>query len=130
VVLNCLRVAGAPIAAQFCVRDEDTLYVLKIAYDERHPRLAPGNMLLERVIRSGIDSGRFHHVNLVGDPPWFKVWRPHELPVYTIELYNGTAVGLTLLAIKRAKRWLRSMLDCYRPRLSDMKSRPGVRQGE
>jgi CelD/BcsL family acetyltransferase involved in cellulose biosynthesis len=116
VVLNCLRVAGAPIAAHFCVRDEDTLYVLKIAYDERHARLAPGNMLLERVIQSGIASGSFRHVNLVGDPPWFKVWRPHEMPVYTIELYNGTAAGLALLAIKRAKQWLRSMLDYYWPR--------------
>lgn len=116
VVLNCLRVAGAPIAAQFCVRDEDTLYVLKLAYDERHARLAPGNMLLERVIQSGIASGSFRHVNLVGDPPWFKDWRPHETPAYTIELYNGSAVGLALLAIERAKQWLRPLLGRYRPR--------------
>ena len=117
VVLNCLRLAGAPIAAQFCVRDEDTLYVLKLAYDERHARLAPGNMLLERVIQSGIASGSFRNVNLVGDPPWFKDWEPHEMPVYTIELHNGTATGVALLAIKRAKQWLRSM-----------KSRLGVRR--
>ena len=109
VVINCLRAAGAVIAAQFCMRDEDTLYVLKLAYDERHARLAPGNMLLERVIASGFASGRFRHVNLVGDPPWFKDWRPHEVPVYTIELYNATAVGLMLLAGKRAKQWLRLM---------------------
>lgn len=116
VVLNCLRVAGVPIAAQFCVRDEDTLYVLKLAYDERHARLAPGNMLLERVIQSGIASGSFRHVNLVGDPPWFKDWRPQEMPVFTIELYNGTAAGLALLAIRRVKQWLRSIFDRYRPR--------------
>jgi len=122
VVLNCLRVAGAPIAAQFCVRDEDTLYVLKLAYDEHRARLAPGNMLLERVIQSGIASGSFRHVNLVGDPPWFKDWRAHEMPVYTIELYNRTTAGLVLLAIERVKQWLRSMLDRYRRRQARRRS--------
>jgi CelD/BcsL family acetyltransferase involved in cellulose biosynthesis len=119
VVINCLRAGGAPIAAQFCLRDADTLYVLKLAYDERHARLAPGNMLLERVIGAGCASGMFRHVNLVGDPPWFKDWQPLEVPVYTIELYNTTAAGLTLLAGKRAKRRLRSMRDRYRLRRAD-----------
>ena len=108
-VINCLRVAGVTIAAQFCVRDEDTLYVLKLAYDERQARLAPGNMLLERVIASGFASGSFRHVSLVGDPPWFKDWRPQEAPVYTIEVYNATPIGLMLLAAKRAKQCLPSM---------------------
>jgi len=116
VVINCLRVAGTAIAAQFCLRDADTLYVLKLAYDERHTRLAPGNMLLEHVIDSGCASGRFRHVNLVGDPPWFKDWRPLEVPVYTIELYNATLAALALLAGKRTKQWLRSMRDRYRLR--------------
>ena len=89
---------------------------MKLAYDERHARLAPGNMLLERVIQSGIASGSFRHVNLVGDPPWFKDWRPQEMPVFTIELYNGTAAGLALLAIRRVKQWLRSIFYRYRPR--------------
>jgi len=38
------------------------------------------------------------------------------MPVFTIELYNGTAAGLALLASRRAKQWLRSMLERYRPR--------------
>jgi hypothetical protein len=111
--LTALQMVQACIAgpqAQFCVRDEDTLYVLKLAYDERHARLAPGNMLLERVIACGFASGSFRHVSLVGDPPWFKDWRPQEAPVYTIELYNATPIGLMLLAGKRAKQGLRSML--------------------
>lgn len=107
VMINSLKVGDKPIASQFCVKDDDTLYILKLAYDEDWSRAAPGNMLLERVIEKGIQDKSFQYVNLVGDPSWFKDWRPETQRVYNIWLFNGTPVGLGLFGAMKAKQWLK-----------------------
>lgn len=105
IVVNLLRVGNRPIAAQYCLRDQDTMYVLKLAYDESQARLAPGNMLLEWLIRQG-GGGSHRYVNLVGEPPWFKEWRPEGVPVYNLTFYNATPAGLVLWATTRARQLL------------------------
>ncbi len=107
VMINGLIVDGKPIASQFCVKDDDTLYVLKLAYDEEWSRVAPGNMLLERVIEKGIRDKDFQYLNLVGDPPWFKDWRPESQDVYNIRLFNRTPAGLAYYGATKAKQWLK-----------------------
>ena len=113
IMINILKVGDRPIASQFCIKDEDTLYVLKLAYDEDWSRVAPGNMLLERVIQEGIRSKGFQYINLVGDPPWFKDWQPNSLSVYNIWLFNRTPVGLTLFGAMKAKQWLKLYYHKY-----------------
>jgi CelD/BcsL family acetyltransferase involved in cellulose biosynthesis len=112
-MINSLRVGDKPIASQFCVKDGDTLYVLKLAYDEDWSRVAPGNMLLEHVIQEGIRSKAFQRVNLVGDPPWFKDWQPDSQNVYNIWLFNETPVGLVLFGAMKAKQWLKPYYHKY-----------------
>ena len=107
VMINSLLVGGKTIASQFCVKDRDTLYVLKLAYDEEWSRVAPGNMLLEQVIMKGIQDRHFRYINLVGNPPWFKAWRPEGTAVYTLWLFNLTPAGLALCGIAKMKQWLR-----------------------
>ncbi|WP_372522416.1 GNAT family N-acetyltransferase [Sulfuricaulis sp.] len=113
VTINSLKAGGKLIASQFCVKDEDTLYVLKLAYDEDWSRVAPGNMLFERVIQEGIRSKGFQYVNLVGDPPWFKDWRPESQNVYNIWLYNRTPMGLVLFGAMKAKQLLKPFYKKY-----------------
>jgi CelD/BcsL family acetyltransferase involved in cellulose biosynthesis len=98
--LNCLEAGGRTIAAQLCLVDGETLYVLKLAYDEAFAKLAPGNMLLRQVIASRA----FAHVNLVGSPPWFAPWRPQPLDVYRITVYNTSARGGIGLCAAHARR--------------------------
>lgn len=113
VMINSLKVGDKTIASQFCVKDDDTLYVLKLAYDENWSRVAPGNMLLERVIEKGIRDRSFQYVNLVGDPPWFRDWRPESQNVYNIWLFNGTPAGLALFGAMKAKQWLKPYYHKY-----------------
>jgi hypothetical protein len=105
--LNCLEVGGKLIAAQFCLVDGPTLYVLKLAYDEAFAKLAPGNMLLRHVI----SSRAFEYVNLVGSPPWFAPWRPQQLDVYRLTVYNASARGGLGLCAAHARRFVRRGRD-------------------
>ena len=98
--INALSVGGRTIAAQFCPLDADTLYIYKLGYDEEHSRLAPGNALIEQMVRLGAEQGRYRYINLVGNPSWFAQWRPEGTPVHLVLVYGNTprAVAARLLA--------------------------------
>lgn len=114
-VINCLRLRGELIAGQLCLCDEDSLYILKLAYAERYARLAPGNMLLEWTLREGIERDIYRYVNLVGDPPWFKDWRPVSTRIGTLSMFNFTPVGWSVQRLVELKRRLKPL---YRKRAS------------
>lgn len=127
VVVCTLRVAGRLIAGQFCLRDVDTLYVLKLAYDEEWSRVAPGNMLLEHLVRNGHDVLGVARINLVGDPRWFKDWRPSGQDVYRIWLTNGTVRGRALAGLLGLKERLRPVyrrVSALAGRTPSVRSRP------
>lgn len=104
IVINMLRVGGDLIAAQFCANVGETLYVLKLAYDERWSRVAPGNMLMEWVIQQAGGNGSPRYLNMVNDPAWFKAWGVRSVPLLHVERFNFTPVGIALMLERRAKR--------------------------
>ncbi len=118
IVINLLRVGKRAIAAQFCTKDADTLYVLKLAYDEEWARLAPGNMLLEWVIQGAGAGAGFRYLNMVNDPPWFADWCPQSVPICNVRRYNSTAKGVALVTASRAKRWVKPVYVECRERLA------------
>lgn len=104
VCINFLRAESQIIAACFCLRDDDTLYVLKIAYDETRAKLSPGQLLMERVIRDGADFGKYRYVNLVTDAAWHQDWQPRQFDVGTVRITSSTPIGLlTQLEISARK---------------------------
>lgn len=107
VAINSLRVEGRLVAGQFCLRDDDTFYVLKLAYDEAWSRVAPGNMLLEHVVMTAHESAGVMRINLVGDPPWFKDWQPSGQDVRRLWLLNDTARGRALAGLLEVKERLK-----------------------
>lgn len=109
VVVNTLRVAGRPIAGQFCLQGDGTLYLLKLAYDEACSRMAPGNMLLEHVVLNGGADG-IRRINVVGNPQWFGDWRPTGQDVHCHWVANGTVRGRALAGLLGAKRRLRPLV--------------------
>ena len=109
VAINCLRIRGDLVAGQFCLRDDDTLYILKLAYDESRSRLAPGNMLLEWAIREGMERGAYRYVNLVGEPPWFKDWRPTSMPLLSLSVFNATPAGWTARSLLELRQQLKPL---------------------
>jgi CelD/BcsL family acetyltransferase involved in cellulose biosynthesis len=125
-----LKVNDKPIASQFCIKDEDTLYVLKLAYDENWSRVSPGNMLFERVIQEGIRSKGFQYINLVGDPHWFKDWQPESQNVYNIWLYNRTPMGQMLFGATKAKQWVKLCYHKYLKRDPESAKSPSARDAE
>jgi Acetyltransferase (GNAT) domain len=92
--INVMRFQERVIAAQFCLCGSDTLYVLKQGYDESYAAFAPGNLLLEQVMRWCFDNRRLRKINQVGNPRWFRDWKPEQAgQVYRLHLFNSTPLG-------------------------------------
>lgn len=85
--INLLRLDQRSIGAQFCLRTGDTSYLLKIGYDEAYAKYAPGNMLLEWLLKRGNDA-QIRHINLVTETPWHADWLPASYQVYNVYLFN------------------------------------------
>lgn len=105
--INLLRVDERTVAAQFCLVVEDTLYALKIGFDEAYRKYAPGRLLLDAVIRAALSQGRT--VNLLSNAEWQADWHPQRLRSFNVYCFNTSAralAALSALFIARALRVL------------------------
>ena len=105
--IHLLRLSGRCIAAQFCLRVEKSLYILKIGYDEAYSRFAPGNMLLEHLLQRSISTGDTEEINLISDASWHADWKPKTLKRNTIVVFNRSLPGRAMRFLALAKNELR-----------------------
>jgi CelD/BcsL family acetyltransferase involved in cellulose biosynthesis len=104
--INLLLHGDAPIAGQFCLRAGRTLNVLKVGYAAAHAGVAPGNLLLERMIQVACDDPGIDALSLVNAPPWAKNFRPLLTGVWSYCLPNWNFAGFALHAGLLGKRVL------------------------
>ena len=108
-VINLLWYGDEAVAGQFCLKSEGRLNVLKVGYSAAHASFAPGNLLLERVIRDACDDPAIDMLSLVNHPPWARNFKPNSTPVRSYVTPARSARGALLLSallLKRAwSRW-------------------------
>lgn len=104
-VINVLWHGDHPVAGQFCLHVGSCFNVLKIGFSDAHSSFAPGNLLLDRMIRQACDDPSIDTLSLVNAPPWARNFKPLTLGVWSYCTPNwnagGAIVHLGLLA-KRA----------------------------
>jgi len=106
--INLMEIDGRVAAGQFALIVGETMYLLKIGYDEEFAAVAPGNLLLAHTIARLHEEGVLRHVNLVTDASWHRSWRPEQQSVFECSCYGRTIVGTGLFACRRARRRLGS----------------------
>jgi CelD/BcsL family acetyltransferase involved in cellulose biosynthesis len=104
-VINVLWHGDTPVAGQFCLQIGTTLNILKIGFSEAHAKIAPGNLLLERIIAKSCADNGIDFVSLVNDPSWARTFKPLRIGVWSYCAPNWTVRGglvhLGLLAKRR-----------------------------
>lgn len=98
--INLLRSGGRCIAGQFSLRVGDTYSVLKIGYDESQSRLAPGNMLMERLLQRLVAEEQVTLLDLVTDAKWHASWKPRSDRAFNAYVFRRSPRGLLLWAYK------------------------------
>lgn len=125
-LIHVLHVNGADLAAQIAVRWGDRLDVHKISYVEEYQDIAPGNLLLELVMRDAAPRLGIRRVNLVTHLPWHARWNPGVIRTFRTRIFpqgvRGAWTRLWLVPPKeRARAWLdrAGLLEWFR----DVRSR-------
>jgi len=109
--INLLGVDKEYIAGQFCVYVDDTCYLLKIGYKEEYSRYAPGNILLENLIKRVTEENKIKYISLVTGSTWHNDWKPENYKVYRIFSFNKTFAGFFAFVLSKAKQTARPLLN-------------------
>lgn len=111
--INLLKINNKTIAGQFCLLVDDTIYVLKIGYNEDYSKFSPGNILLENLIQRACQDRSMKYINLVTDSKWHKDWKTSSYEVFRIYIFNKTIKGLTAFILIKTKQFLRPIFHRY-----------------
>ena len=99
--INTISAGERCIAAQFCIVEDDAVYMLKIGYDEAYRRCAPGKILNELFIQKCMADSDINFINYVTDAAWHKDWSPESYTKSLCYVFNGSAAGmLGLMGLK------------------------------
>ena len=110
--LGTVRIAGAPIAAQFWFTIDRRAYIFKLAYDEAQAKWSAGTVLTAHMMQHALDVDRVIEIDyLTGDDPYKKSWMTHRrerigLMACNLRSVNGVAAAAKELA-GQARAWVR-----------------------
>jgi len=104
-LITLLKLDGVAIAAQFCLYAGNTLYIQKIAYDEKWHAEAPGSLLLYRLLEYTCRDTRIQRLSLVTGPAWaVGRWNPQVQDVWEVHVFKPSLGGLCGFAMRRLKQ--------------------------
>jgi CelD/BcsL family acetyltransferase involved in cellulose biosynthesis len=98
-----MRIDGRAVAMQLAVEWRDSLWLLKIGYDEDFGRCSPGMLLLLESTRWAANRG-LRSVELLGTPaPWTEMWTEEVRPCVTMAVYPARPRGIVALGADGAR---------------------------
>ena len=88
-----LRLDGAPIAVDLCVRSADTIVILKTTYDEARKALSPGQLLHEEAFRHFFALPGLRRVEFFGRVmEWHTRWTEASRTLFHVNFYRWGAL--------------------------------------
>ena len=95
--IHRLTLDGRTVAAQFALRGGRQLNLLKIGYDEAFSAIAPGHLLMMRIIERSCADPDLDRLSLVTHPSWAHLWKPQLAEVDHLTLtmpgWDGRLLG-------------------------------------
>lgn len=82
-----------PIACEFSLITDGTLYTLKIGYDERYASCSPGHLLREYLMKYCERRSDIRFNNLITDALWHSQWKPKAYNLFHYYFCKPTVRG-------------------------------------
>ena len=111
--INLLNINDKPIAVQYAIILEPTVFLLKIGYDESSRSISPGNLLIEHKLKEYEKKPALTNLNLISNAAWHTYWNPIILPAY--DIYNCKTLPVAIYI--KSILWLRDHAKTLRSKL-------------
>jgi len=104
--LGIAYINDVPAAAQLWIVADDTAYIYKLAYDEKHKKLSIGSILTATLMRYAIDVDKVKCVDyLSGDDAYKKEWMSDRRERWGIMIFNWRTLTGCLKMINEYSRF-------------------------
>jgi CelD/BcsL family acetyltransferase involved in cellulose biosynthesis len=89
-----LLINNEPVAVQYAIESKNAFWLLNIGYDERFRACSPGNLLLEKTIKTAAQNGLARY-NLLGkEEPWTRRWTQTNQDCFVLGAYRYNLCGV------------------------------------
>lgn len=106
-----LALDGEPIASEYQLLDQTTLYSYQSGMSEQHRDIGPGNLSLLATVRYCLDHGIQHLDLMRGDEPYKSHWLAEPTPRADVRVWRPGLPGQVEYSFQKARRlaaaWLR-----------------------
>lgn len=113
-----------PIAVEFSLITDDTLYTIKIGYDEQYASCSPGHLLREYLMKYCEQKGEIKFNNLITDVSWHSQWKPKSYNVFHYYICRRTMRGWIVYLYQEAIVKIRPIWLLLKPKLRNFHIRP------
>lgn len=121
--INLILLDDHCISAQFCLTCGDTLYVLKIGYDQTYHSLGPGNVLFSELLRRCCADEKIRNISFITGTSWQDNWAPESSDVYECCIFNKTLPGVLVYQLEIIKNYARQIKQ-WLQRRREISSKP------
>lgn len=98
------------VASRLCCKKNGVLIILKTAYDERFKHLAPGRLLLKKVISDCFSSSSIATIDFYTNAtPEQLDWSTAQRSLFNADVYSNSAAGKIFNIIINIKNWCSSL---------------------
>ncbi|HYE36636.1 GNAT family N-acetyltransferase [Methylocaldum sp.] len=116
-----------PISVEFSLITDDTLYTLKIGYDENYSSCSPGHLLREYIMNYYENRGGIRFNNLITAASWHTGWKPQCYNVFHYYLCRPTVRGWIAYMYQQSLLQIRPAWLILKPKLKALNIIPGRR---
>lgn len=114
-----------PIAVEFSLITDGTLYTLKIGYDERYSPCSPGHLLREYLMKYCETRADIRFNNLITDASWHSQWKPNAYKLFHYYFCKPTVRGWFAYAYQNALLHIRPLWLKLKRKLRNWNIVPG-----
>ena len=82
------------LSSELCINIDDTMYSLKVVYNEEYFKMSPGTLLTKYILKEYFPSNNIRYLNTVGPAEWFaKIWHPLIIETYKVNIFPDSING-------------------------------------
>jgi CelD/BcsL family acetyltransferase involved in cellulose biosynthesis len=111
--IDVVRHDGRPIAAAFQLVMDQTIYGLKIGFDESYAQIAPGNLLHWYIFRTACEDPQLETYDMTSHAAWHSNWRPRAAELLDIVVirpgFAGRIASAEQHVLEHARDWRREV---------------------
>jgi CelD/BcsL family acetyltransferase involved in cellulose biosynthesis len=92
--IHSLKIEKNTIASLILLREGNTCFGIKMAYNENYAKISPGTILLDYILQYLSGKNDIAYFNFLSESTWAQGWHPNKFFGYKLFLFNKTIKGI------------------------------------